>query len=272
MGYPMNPRFALGVQYDGRDWQGWQSQPHGRTVQDVLEAALLSFTGAPVRITAAGRTDTGVHALGQVVHFETPASRPAHAWVRGLNSLLPDSVAIDWALPVASDFHARFSARARVYQYVLYLSPVRSAHLVGRTGWVYHDLDLARMQAAARHAEGEHDFSALRSAQCQARSPIKVLHGVRLEQQGPFVVVSLRADAFLHHMVRNLMGCLLVVGRGQRPPEWLSEVLASRDRSKAAPTFMADGLYLAGVEYPETFAIPGAAALDTVFPGLGARP
>jgi len=264
----MPERFALGVQYDGRPWQGWQSQPGGQTVQDVLEGALGQFTGAPVRVTAAGRTDAGVHALGQVVHFDSAAQRPAHAWVRGLNSLLPGTIAVHWASPVPDEFHARFSAEARTYQYVLYVSPLRSPHLQGHAGWFYLPLDLKAMQRAADAILGEHDFSALRSAQCQARSPIKTLHTVTIKAVGDFVLFTLRADAFLHHMVRNLVGCLIAVGRGQYAPEWVRAVVDGRDRAKAAPTFMAAGLYLARVEYPSRFTLPAPAALGTVFPGL----
>lgn len=264
----MKQRYALGLQYDGRHWQGWQSQPGAQTIQDVLEMALARFADAPTRVTAAGRTDTGVHAFGQIVHFDTEAVRQDHAWVRGLNSLLPDSIAVRWARAVPPEFHARFSAVARTYQYILYVAPVRSAHLAGRTGWSYYPLDLAAMQSAGRCFVGRHDFSALRSAQCQAKSPVKTLHGLHLGHRDPFIVVTLRADAFLHHMVRNLMGCLIAVGRGQYPPAWAGEVLAGLDRARCAPTFMADGLYLARVEYPLQYALPLTPGLDELFPGL----
>jgi tRNA pseudouridine38-40 synthase len=220
-------------------------------------------------VTAAGRTDTGVHALGQVVHFDSAAVRPAYGWVRGLNSLLPASIAVDWAQPVVDEFHARFSASARTYQYVLQVRAVRSPHLVGRAGWFYLPLDLEAMRAASAHLVGEHDFSALRSAQCQAKTPVKTVHSVEIAQRDDLMVVTLRADAFLHHMVRNVLGCLIAVGRGKYPSDWMAEVLASRDRARAAPTFMADGLYLTAVEYPPRFGLPATASLDSVFPGLG---
>jgi tRNA pseudouridine38-40 synthase len=264
----MTQRFALGVQYDGRDWLGWQSQPGARTIQDTLEAVLTQFADEPIRISAAGRTDTGVHALGQVVHFDSNAQRPAHSWVRACNSLLPASIALTWAQPVSEQFHARFSAISRTYHYVLYLDAVRPALLAGRAGWCYYRLDVPSMQSAANYLVGRHDFSALRSVQCQARSPVKTLHRLELAVRGRFLVVTLHADAFLHHMVRNIIGCLIAVGRGKNAPEWLRDVLDSRERAKAAPTFMADGLYLGQVEYPLHFGIPPSGSLYDAFAGL----
>lgn len=261
-------RFALGLQYDGASWQGFQSQPSGVTVQDALEAALTQFADAPVRVTAAGRTDAGVHALGQVVHFDSSARRRDDGWVRGTNSLLPASVAVRWAAPVPDTFHARFSALARTYAYVLYVDPVRSPHLEGRAGWCFRPLDLERMRAAVPAVLGEHDFSALRSAECQARSPVKTIESLTLSEKAPFVVCTVRANAFLHHMVRNLVGCLVAIGTGRQRPEWLAEVIASGDRARAAPTFAAGGLYFLSASYPDAFELPPSPGLESVFPGL----
>ncbi len=249
-------RIALGLEYDGSAFAGWQSQPHGNTVQDVLERALAAVAGAPMRVTCAGRTDAGVHALEQVVHFDPPVTRPLNAWVRGVNAHLPDSVAVRWAVAVAEDFHARFSARSRSYRYLLYNQPVRPALDHRRAGWFHLPLDLEAMRAAAACLVGEHDFSAFRAAECQAKSPVKTLYTARIERLGDYVVFDFRANAFLHHMVRNMVGALVYVGKGRYPPEWLGELLASGDRRLAAPTFPAAGLYLAGIEYEERWRLP----------------
>jgi tRNA pseudouridine38-40 synthase len=264
----MTQRYALGVQYDGREWLGWQSQPGAQTVQDTLELALSRFVDETVRVTAAGRTDSGVHAIGQVVHLDTGAVRADQSWVRATNSLLPASIAVTWARAVSEGFHARFSAIARTYYYVLHVAPVRSPHCAGRAGWCHAALDIGRMRRAAQALVGQHDFSALRSAQCQAKSPIKTVHELELLERGSFIVLRVRADAFLHHMVRNLVGCLVAVGRGREQPEWLAEVIDSRDRARAAATYAPDGLYLADVEYPAQYEIPRGGGLDAVFPGL----
>ncbi|MEA3084617.1 MAG: tRNA pseudouridine38-40 synthase [Paraburkholderia sp.] len=249
-------RIALGVQYDGSAFCGWQSQPHGKTVQDELERALREFAQVPVQTVVAGRTDTGVHGLGQVVHFDTELDRTDFSWVRGTNAFLPKTIAVQWAKPMPDAFHARFSAFERTYYYVLYVHPFRSPMQATRAGWVHTPLDVDAMRAAAAHLIGEHDFSAFRSSQCQAKTPVKQLYQIDMRQQGDFVHFRFRANAFLHHMVRNLMGCLVDIGRGRHPAEWMAEVLASRDRDCAAPTFMPDGLYLAQVGYPEQFAVP----------------
>jgi tRNA pseudouridine38-40 synthase len=275
-------RIVLGIQYDGGPWQGWQTQRHGQTVQDVLEAALLRFALVPLAVVCAGRTDSGVHALEQVVHFDTVVSRDAAAWVRGVNAFLPGSIAVRWAceLPlydaargapsgsVASaapamredGFHARFSAVARTYHYLLYNHPVRSPLLAGRAGWVFRPLQLQRMRDAARHLVGTHDFSSFRSIECQAKSPVRSMHSLDIVRAGDMFMFSLRANAFLHHMVRNIVGSLIAVGQGRHDPAWIADVLAQRDRSKAAPTFMADGLYLARVDYPAQWELPQQAA------------
>ncbi len=253
-------RIVLGVQYDGAPWHGWQTQPDGKTVQDRLESALEKFTQTRITTTCAGRTDTGVHALEQVVHFDTALDRESFSWVRGLNAFLPSSIAVRWACEVpsdlADDFHARFSARARTYHYVLYNHPVRSPLWIGKAGWLFRPLDIEPMRAAANYLIGTHDFSAFRSAECQARTPVKSMYDIRIERQGDLLVFTLRASAFLHHMVRNIMGSLALVGNGNKEPEWLKAVLEGRDRTRAAPTFMPDGLYLARIEYDAKWRLP----------------
>ncbi|NUU01204.1 tRNA pseudouridine synthase A [Herbaspirillum robiniae] len=282
-------RVALGVQYDGSQWQGWQTQPHRQTVQDQLEAALQRFTQGPVATTCAGRTDSGVHALEQVVHFDTPIARDLFSWVRGTNAFLPPTIAVRWAceLPYVDDaaiassmtasaqvpevhgadraqastlaqfgFHARFSAVARTYHYVLYNHPVRSPLLAGKAGWTFRPLDADRMHRAAQHLIGEHDFTSFRAVECQAKSPVRKMESITVRRHGDMIVFTLKANAFLHHMVRNIVGSLIVVGNGNQGPEWVAEVLAARDRSRAAPTFMPDGLYLARVDYPDVWALP----------------
>ena len=253
-------KIALGIEYEGSRYHGWQSQPGGDTVQDHLERALASIADEPVRLAAAGRTDAGVHALAQVAHFETAAVRPESAWVRGVNALLPPTVAVQWAAPVADDFHARYSTVSRTYRYVLYNHPVRPALHHGRVGWFHLPLDPTAMRAAAAYLAGEHDFSAFRSSACQAKSPVRTLRSWAIEQRGAHFSFEFSANGFLHHMVRNIVGCLVYVGKGKYPPGWLAEVLASRDRSQAAPTFSPDGLYLAAVEYPPGWKLPAFAA------------
>jgi tRNA pseudouridine38-40 synthase len=250
-------RIALGVEYHGAAYHGWQSQPHGNTVQDHLQRALGKVASHDVSIACAGRTDAGVHALAQVVHFDTDSARPDSAWVRGTNSFLPDSIAVRWAQAVPGGFHARFSASARSYSYVLCNTPVRPALDAGRVGWFHAPLVLEPMQAAARLLEGEHDFSAFRSSECQAKSPVKTLHSAVVRQAGDRFFFDLRANAFLHHMVRNIVGALVYVGKGRHQPEWLAELLAERDRTRAAPTFSPAGLYLTGVEYEPHWRLPG---------------
>lgn len=252
-------RIALGLHYEGTPWQGWQTQPHRQTVQDTLEAALEKFCQMPLPTTCAGRTDAGVHATGQVVHFDTEASRELFSWVRGVNAFLPPSVAVRWAAEVEggeAGFHARFSATARTYHYVIYNHPVRSPLWAGRAGWVFRPLDAGAMQAAAQALVGEHDFSAFRAAECQALSPVRHLQAVDVRRRGELVVVTLRANAFLHHMVRNIVGSLIQVGNGNRQGVWIAELLAGRNRELAAPTFSPDGLYLAKVDYDARWGLP----------------
>ncbi len=249
-------RIALGVEYDGSPYCGWQSQADVANVQDTLEAALSEIAGQPIRVTAAGRTDTGVHALEQVAHFDTQAARPLSAWVRGVNSLLPESVVVLWAHPVPDDFHARFSAHARSYRYQLVNRAVRSAVHAGKAGWFHVPLDIAAMQEAGRYLLGVHDFSAFRSSECQAKSPVKNLHQLDIRREGEIVVFDLSADAFLHHMVRNIIGCLVYVGKGKHAAEWIREILERRNRNEAAPTFAPDGLYLRRITYDPKWGLP----------------
>lgn len=249
-------RIALGLEYDGSGYAGWQSQPGGNTIQDALEGALGAIAGVPVRTVCAGRTDAGVHALEQVVHFDVTVERPTTAWVRGVNAHLPRHIAVRWARGVEDAFHARFSARARLYRYVLLNRPERPGLLSGRLGWCHQPLDDEAMRAAAACLVGEHDFSAFRSAECQAKSPVKTLRRCEVRRQGDRICFDLEASAFLHHMVRNVVGSLVYVGMGRRPVNWLAELLAARDRRLAAPTFMPDGLYFAAVEYDPAWELP----------------
>ena len=249
-------RVALGLSYRGTHYRGWQSQPDGATVQDRLEAALGSFVGDRVRVSCAGRTDAGVHALNQVVHLETEVDRVPVSWVRGTNRFLPADIAVQWAMPVPATFDARFSARGRRYVYLLLESPVRPGLESGAVGWTFRPLDEASMRSAASTLLGEHDFSALRSSECQAASPVRTLRSIGISRRGAYWRFDFDANAFLHHMVRNIMGCLVAVGAGNRDPAWLEAVVASRDRSRAAPTFAPDGLYFAGPYYDAAHAIP----------------
>lgn len=252
-------RIALGVAYDGTAFEGWQTQPHGRTVQDALERALAAVAGVPVSTVCAGRTDAGVHATGQVVHFDSPVQRPLSAWTRGVNAHLPSACAVQWAQPVPDDFHARFGATYRRYQYWIYRSPV--AHpLVHNATWMFQRLDVAAMQQALPALVGEHDFSAFRAAQCQAATPVRHLTHLGLLEQGAFLCFTLQANAFLHHMARNLVGSVMEVGLGNRPPEWIADVLASRDRRLAAKTAPARGLCLVEVGYDAALGLPCAPA------------
>jgi tRNA pseudouridine38-40 synthase len=249
-------RIALGIEYDGSRFLGWQTQPGGGSVQDALEPALGAIAGGAVTLTCAGRTDRGVHARAQVAHFDTGAQRPLSAWVRGVNALLPDSVAVLWARPVDGEFHARYSAFARGYRYVLLNRAVRPALAARYAGWYHAPLDVEAMREAARLLTGEHDFSAFRSAECQAKSPVRTLFELSIEKNQDRIDFVLRANAFLHHMVRNIVGTLVYVGKGKQPPRWTKEVLESRKRALAAPTFAPQGLYLEAVEYDARWGLP----------------
>jgi tRNA pseudouridine38-40 synthase len=257
---PTTTRVALGVSYNGQRYNGWQSQPSGNTVQDHLEAALGRFATQEVATICAGRTDAGVHGLMQVVHFDTPLQRAPFSWVRGTNTFLPPDIAVQWAQPVPDAFHSRACATARRYAYVLLQSPVRPSVESGRVGWVFHPLDGDAMCAAARHLLGEHDFTSFRASACQAKSPIKTLHRVDIARRGEgdtcYWRFEFEGNAFLHHMVRNIMGCLIAVGQGLKPPGWMAEVLAARSRDAAAPTFAPDGLYFLGPVYDPAWGLP----------------
>jgi tRNA pseudouridine38-40 synthase len=249
-------KIAIGVCYDGAGFYGWQSQPSGNTIQDHLERALSRIAGAPTRIAGAGRTDAGVHACAQVAHFETDIERPASAWVRGTNAALPGAIGVQWAVAVPQAFHARYSATARSYRYVLYNHPVRPSLAAGHCGWYHGPLELDLMRRAAMLFVGEHDFSAFRSSQCQAKTAVRTIRRAEILQRGPYLMFDIDANSFLHHMVRNMVGSLLHVGKRKHPPEWVAAVLASRDRTRAAPTIAAAGLYLTGVSYDLEWGLP----------------
>lgn len=251
-------RIALGIEYDGSHYSGWQSQPDVSTIQDTLQAALSGIANEPISIVAAGRTDTGVHALEQVVHFDTHIVRPLSSWVRGSNALLPKNIAALWAHAVPEEFHARFSAQARSYQYVLVNRPSRSAVHHGKVGWFHAPLDVDAMRDAAQYLLGEHDFSAFRASECQAKTPVKNLAQLDIRQQADTIIFELTANAFLHHMVRNIVGCLVYIGKGKHPPSWMNEVLVCRNRRQAAPTFAPDGLYLRRITYDAKWGLPQA--------------
>lgn len=259
-------RIALGLEYCGGTFRGWQSQAGGGTVQDALEAALAAIAGQRVGTLCAGRTDAGVHAIQQVVHFDAPVERPLSAWVRGVNTHLPEGVAVRWAQPVDDAFHARFSAHARRYRYLLFNRPQRPGLWQGRVGWFHLPLDLAAMQAACAALPGEHDFSAFRAAGCQAKSPVKQMRHAAVRQCGALFVFDFEASAFLHHMVRNLVGTLVHIGKGARPPTWIGELLQMQDRRLAAPTFSPAGLYFRGPVYEPRWGLPEPA--DDLFDGL----
>ena len=254
-------RIAFGVSYDGSPFEGWQSQPSGNTVQDCLELALASIAGQAVRIAGAGRTDSGVHAVAQVAHFDCEVLRPESAWVRGVNAHLPAAIAVQWAQPVTDDFHARFSALRRSYRYVLYNHAVRPAIASRHVGWFHLPLDLELMRAGAKLLVGEHDFSAFRSSECQAKSPVRRMERISVSRDGPYLLFDFTANAFLHHMVRNLVGCLVYVGKGKYPPDWLTDVLKGRDRKVAAPTISGAGLYFTEVAYEPRWQLPSFARM-----------
>lgn len=250
-------RIALGVEYKGSRYHGWQRQESGvLSVQESLEQALSQVAAEPVAVMCAGRTDAGVHASAQVVHFDTRVERPLKAWVMGGNANLPKDISISWAKVMPADFHARFSAVARRYRYVIYSDPIRPAHMGEELTWNYRPLDVALMQQAGQAFVGTHDFSSFRAVQCQAKSPIKTLHHLQVVQAGSFIVIDVCANAFLHHMVRNIAGVLMAIGAGERPVGWVNEVLAARDRRQGGVTAHPYGLYLVDVTYPAHFALP----------------
>lgn len=259
-------RVALGLQYDGSPYSGWQSQVNQNTIQDQLEKAISAFVGIdalkanPIRVITAGRTDTGVHALGQVVHFDVEVQRENWSWVRGVNTFLPESIVVNWALPVPDEFSARYSAYERTYIYALHAGPCRSPMSAARAGYVmlpadrWFDIDAMRL--AAECLIGEHDFTSFRSSECQSKTPIKTMYSVDMFTDEPWLYFKIKGNAFLHHMVRNLVGSFIQIGVGKQKSEWMAQVLAAKDRSIAAPTFSPAGLYLAQIAYPEEFQIP----------------
>jgi tRNA pseudouridine38-40 synthase len=253
-------RVALGVQYDGTGFRGWQAQQPGvRTVQVCLQRALAKVADQPVDLICAGRTDAGVHGVGQVLHFDTTAVRSERAWVLGGNANLPSDISLVWAREVPEDFHARFSALARRYRYLILNQPRRSALWRDRAAWRHRPLDAGRMHEAGQALVGEHDFSSFRAAECQARHPIREIRELTVRRQGDGVVLEVEANAFLHHMVRNIAGVLMAVGFGDRRVEWAREILERRDRTQAGATAPAEGLYLLAVRYPDRFGLPVAA-------------
>ncbi len=249
-------RIALGVEYDGTRFSGWQLQENVITVQGEVEAALSKVANHPVRIHCAGRTDAGVHGAEQVVHFDSDAERAMRSWVYGANANLPKDVAVLWATPVSEEFHARFSARRRSYRYVIYNRNVRPTFLAWRTTWEYRPLDEQRMQEAAQCLVGEHDFTSYRAQGCQAKSPVRTVLSVNVSRHGELIFIDIEANAFLHHMVRNIAGVLISIGAGEKPVEWSSDVLRACDRAKGGVTAPPSGLYLTGVGYPDEFTLP----------------
>lgn len=259
-------RIAAGIEYDGSNFCGWQLQKDAvRTVQGEIEAALGKVANQTVRVHCAGRTDTGVHATGQVIHFDTDAQRDERAWVFGANANLPKDVVLLWAKPVSDAFHARFSATRRAYRYVIFTREVRPTFLAGRVTWHYRDLDVERMQEAGRLLIGEHDFSSYRAVACQAKSPVRTLHHLEVSRRGPFIFIDVEANAFLHHMVRNIAGVLMSIGEGEKPVSWSREVLEARDRTLGGVTAHPAGLYLQRVVYPDHFALPQLPPLSPVW-------
>jgi tRNA pseudouridine38-40 synthase len=265
---PPGSRVACRIEYNGSQFNGWQSQPHLNvtTVQQTLEAALACVANRPLRVHCAGRTDTGVHGVGQVIHFDDPVGRSCKNWVYGTNANLPAAVRVHWAVTVPEDFHARFSALSRRYRYVIANTPVRPALLARQVSWQRRPLDAARMHKAAQALLGEQDFSAFQAASCQSSTPMRNVQRVAVERFGDLVAIDIQANAFLHHMVRNIAGSLMAVGDGRHSPGWISELLAGRDRTLAAETAPPDGLYLVAVTYPEQFNLPPAPTGPMILP------
>lgn len=249
-------RIALALEYGGQHYFGWQVQPDRASVQGALEAAISQIAGEPITTIAAGRTDRGVHATAQIVHFDHATNRPLSAWLRGVNSYLPPDIAVLWAQDVPPEFHARFSAQARRYRYILLNRPTRPAVNFARMAWFHAPLDVEKMQEAANFLLGEHDFSSFRASECQAKNPVKTLSHLQITRQGDQIIFDLQANAFLHHMVRNIVGALVHIGKGARDAAWIKTLLHMRDRRLAPATFAPDGLYLSGVAYPKHFALP----------------
>lgn len=249
-------RIALGIEYDGSRYSGWQTQEHASSVQERVEQALTKVANHPVQVVCAGRTDAGVHALNQVVHFDTDAARRERSWVLGANSNLPDDINVTWARGMSGEFHARFSAVARSYRYVILNRWVRSALQASRETWVHHPLDAGRMHEGAQFLLGEHDFSSYRAVACQAKHPERCVEEISVHRDGERVILNIRANAFLHHMVRNIAGALIAIGKGEQPVDWTRTVLERRDRTKGGVTAAPQGLYFLQAHYPDEFRIP----------------
>ncbi|MCK5383709.1 MAG: tRNA pseudouridine(38-40) synthase TruA [Gammaproteobacteria bacterium] len=254
-------RIALGIEYDGTDFFGWQRQSEGRTVQACVEAALTEVADHPVTVVCAGRTDTGVHATGQVVHFDSTAVRAMDGWRRGANAHLPADVRVQWAHPVDETFHARFGATERHYRYIIHNHRVRSALLRNRVCWEYAQLDVSRMKKAASYLYGEHDFTSFRAVACQAHSPVRTISHLEVCRSGDFIYLDVKANAFLHHMVRCIAGVLIAVGRNEQSPEWGGELLEAKDRRLSGMNGPPEGLYLVAVSYPGHFELPSNSRL-----------
>ena len=254
-------RIALGIEYDGTPFCGWQMQKGSPSVQEAVERALSTVADHPVTVICAGRTDTGVHGIGQVVHFDTAAERSMRSWVFGANANLPKSVAVQWAQPIADHFHARFRAVRRRYRYVIFSRPVRPTFLAYRVTWDYRPLDARRMHQAGQSLVGEHDFSSYRALGCQAKHPLRTIHELSVRRDGAFVIMDVEADGFLHHMVRNIVGVLSAIGAGEQPLEWAAQVLELRDRTRGGVTAPPHGLYFARVTYPAEYRIPEPSSL-----------
>ncbi len=258
-------RWALGVEYAGTHYAGWQAQRNVATVQQALEQALSKVANHAVSVVCAGRTDAGVHAVGQVVHFDSQAARSSRAWLLGGNSHLPRDIAVQWAVPIGADFHARFSAIGRTYHYLIDNRATRPGLWHGKLSWQCRALDIARMRTAANSLHGEHDFSSFRASACQAKSPVRTIRSLELNTHGAIISLRVNANGFLHHMVRNIAGVLVAVGSGEREPAWVDELLARRQRSAGGVTAPADGLYLTQVEYPSVYTFP---RVPVALPGL----
>ncbi len=250
-------KFAAGVEYDGSHYSGWQIQKHSASVQEQVEAALSAVADHSVAVTCAGRTDAGVHALNQVVHFESGAERDSHSWVLGANTHLPADISLIWAKPVQVDFHARYSATSRIYKYIILNRPARPGLGHGYVTWECRRLDVARMSEAATSLVGEHDFTSYRATSCQAKSPVRNVLSLSVKRENEYVVIAVEANAFLHHMVRNIAGVLIAIGMGKHEVGWEAEVLGAKRRDRGGVTAAPDGLYLAGVNYPQKYGIPG---------------
>lgn len=249
-------RWAAGIEYEGTAYSGWQWQGHAPSIQQEVERVLSSVADRPVKLTAAGRTDAGVHAYNQVVHFDSEANRPAQAWLLGGNAQLPRDIGLRWVQPVDGAFDARRSATARHYRYVMLNGRARPGLLHDRAAWIIAELDAAAMHRAAQGLVGEHDFSAFRDADCQSKTPMRNVHSIAVRRLDDFVVLDIAANAFLHHMVRNIAGTLIAIGQGKQPESWARQVLEGRERSRGGVTAEACGLYFVGPEYPPYFGLP----------------